>query len=252
MMNESLFVKTIWKAWPAFASSAAVSYVLFVAEILRLAPAAPLGGADAEAPDDAEADGATEPDGAAEPDGAEDADGATEPLAAAEPLGAAEPLAAADALGEGGGSNVQPGEAVLTHAVSTRPTTSRTAASRARRDAVAGRIRGTSQDGSRGERLRSTMVCPVNSTVRPAVVPTRPERAGLVPPSTIVRVAPWAVRRETPVPIPDRSAQMGMRGPTGVMLTMADRLLVQARRAASLLAPFTGIALVLVIYGKRW
>jgi hypothetical protein len=36
------------------------------------------------------------------------------------------------------------------------------------------------------------------------------------------------------------------------MLTMADRLLVQARRAASLLAPFTGIALVLVIHGKRW
>ena len=51
---------------------------------------------------------------------------------------------------------------------------------------------------------------------------------------------------------PRQLAQMGKRGPTGVMLTMADRLLVQARRAASLLAPFTGIALVLVVHGKRW
>jgi hypothetical protein len=36
------------------------------------------------------------------------------------------------------------------------------------------------------------------------------------------------------------------------MLTMADRLLVQARRAASLLAPFAGAFIVLVIHGKRW
>jgi hypothetical protein len=35
------------------------------------------------------------------------------------------------------------------------------------------------------------------------------------------------------------------------MLTMADRLLDRARRAASVLAPFVGIAII-VIHGKRW
>jgi hypothetical protein len=36
------------------------------------------------------------------------------------------------------------------------------------------------------------------------------------------------------------------------MLTMADRLLVRARRAASLLAPFAGMFVLLVVNGKRW
>jgi hypothetical protein len=36
------------------------------------------------------------------------------------------------------------------------------------------------------------------------------------------------------------------------MLTMADRLLVQARRAASLLAPFGGMFVILIVHGKRW
>jgi hypothetical protein len=35
------------------------------------------------------------------------------------------------------------------------------------------------------------------------------------------------------------------------MLTMTDHLLDRARRAASVLAPFVGIFLV-VIHGKRW
>jgi anaerobic C4-dicarboxylate transporter len=44
---------------------------------------------------------------------------------------------------------------------------------------------------------------------------------------------------------------MSTAGPSGVMLTMTDRILDRARRTATVLSPFVGIFLV-VIHGKRW
>ena len=75
------------------------------------------------------------------------------------PLGAAEPVAAAGALAVGGGSNVQPGAAEVTQAASTRPTASTAGTRRARRDAVAGRIRNEPlrRSGAKGFSVGATL-----------------------------------------------------------------------------------------------